>query len=479
MPTSGRDAYLRSLPASSLAELDALLADVAAMVPRGAVRRLWHLPPDAHEVIVAGPAETGKTYGCLQWLHEQLLAHPRADAIMVRRQYTDMAGSCVKTYTEKVLRWPDFPTGASPEGVTVFGGNLPKWFQYPNGSRLSLVGMDNPGDALSSERDYIYANQAEELAARDWQVLLTRATGRAGHVPAPRVLGDANPGPPGHWILRRAAAGRLLRLDSRHQDNPALFDDAGNLTAQGRRTMGILDGLEGVERDRLRDGLWVAAEGTVYTLLPEHLGDNLYQRGKPVELAIDPNNGAGPYATLVIQPSLERVCVVDEYYVVGGTDEGLAEWLVDRGYAVQTTAGVVDAGAIRAAVCDPAKPETVNRLTCLIRGLHVPEYPGRKEIAANINAVRALMRVDPALHRAQLVVDRERCLYTIEEFGQYVWARPPASDPERNVPQQPADKWNHCMDGLGYWTIVRRPVASARPAGLAVVRQPESPWYVR
>jgi hypothetical protein len=316
------------------------------------------------------------------------------------------------------------------------------------------------------------------LAARDWQVLLTRATGRAGHVPAPRVLGDANPGPPGHWILRRAAAGRLLKLDSAHRDNPALYTDDGELTEQGRRTMAILDGLEGVERDRLRDGLWVAAEGTVYTLLPEHLGDHLYQRGKPVELAIDPNNGAGPYATLVIQPSLEHVCVVDEYYAVGGTDEGLAEWLVERGYAAQTTGGVVEAGAIRAAVCDPAKPETINRLRRLIRGLWFAEYPGKKEIAANTNAVRALMRVDPALHRAQLVVDRERCPYTIEEFGQYVWARPPASDPERNVPQQPADKWNHCMDGLGYWAIVRRPVASARPVGLAVVRQPAPPWYL-
>jgi hypothetical protein len=445
---------------------------------RGAARQLWLLPADAHEVVLAGPAETGKTYGCLTWLHEALRDHHKAQGIMLRRQYSDLIGSALQTYTEQVLEWPGFPAGSSPEGVTVYGGHKPQWFDYPNGARLWLAGMDNPGDALSSERDYIYANQAEELAARDWQVLLTRATGRAGHVPYPRVLGDANPGPPGHWILRRAALGRLVKLDSHHEDNPALYDESGRLTEQGRRTMAILDGLEGVERDRLRDGLWVAAEGTVYTLLPEHLGDNLYQRGKPVELAIDPNNGAGPYAGLVLQTSLEHVCVVDEYYAVGGTDEGFAEWLVERGYATQTGPSEIDAGAIVEAISDQAKPETINRLRRLIRRLNIRAQEGRKDRTAQINAVRGLLRVDPVRKRATLVVDRDRCPYTVAEFGEYVWKKAPANDPERNIPPEPEDKHDHCMNALQYWTIVRRPVASARPAGLAVVRQPDPPWYV-
>src|SRR5207237_829593 len=106
-----------------------------------------------------------------------------------------------------------------------------------------LVGLDNPGDVLSSEHDYIYVNQAEELARTEWETLLTRATGRAGNVPRPLVFGDANPGPPSHWILQRERAGRLIKLDTTHRDNPTLYDEDGNLTEQGERTMRVLDSL--------------------------------------------------------------------------------------------------------------------------------------------------------------------------------------------------------------------------------------------
>ena len=396
---------------------------------------------------------------------------------MLRQRYNDLLGSAMQTYTDKVLGWADFPRGASPEGVTVYGGNQAQWFDYPNGARLWLAGMDNPGDALSSERDYIYANQAEELAHRAWQTLLTRATGRAGHTPYPRVLGDANPGPPSHWILAREAAGHLVKLDSAHRDNPALYDDDGRLTAQGERTMKVLDSLEGVERDRLRDGQWVSAEGTVYQLQSAHLGDGLYVAGQPVELGIDPNNGAGPYACVVLQPSLTRVCQVDEFYRVGGSDEDLAEWLVSRGYATQTAGGVISPGAIATVVVDPAKPETADRLRRVIPGLHIRRYERKKDITAQINAVRAMLRVDPATHRSLYVVDRARCPMTVQEFGEYVWRKAPPSSPERNIPQEPEDAHNHCMDALAYWTVVRRPVAAEQTITLPpATRRPAYGW---
>lgn len=255
------------MPDSYLLTVNALLAGGSTMRPRGAVARLWDEALDQqHEIMVAGPAETGKTYGCSQWLHEKLLAHPRAQAVMVRRQYTDLIGTAVQTYVNRVLGWESYPKRASPDGVTVYGGQKPQWFDYPNGSRLWLAGMDNPGDALSSERDYIYAPQAEELTLNDWEIMLTRATGRAGNVPFPRVFGDCNPGPPSHWILGRSRGddAPLLLLHSRHRDNPALYDDAGQLTEQGERTMRVLDNLTGERRQRLRDGLWVAAEGAYY-----------------------------------------------------------------------------------------------------------------------------------------------------------------------------------------------------------------------
>jgi hypothetical protein len=89
----------------------------------------------------------------------------------------------------------------------------------------------------------------------------TRVTGRGAVMPYTRIFGDANPGPPNHWIIQHRRG--LLLLESRHEDNPTLYDDAGGSPA-GQKTLAILDALTGVRKERLRFGRWVQAEGVVY-----------------------------------------------------------------------------------------------------------------------------------------------------------------------------------------------------------------------
>jgi hypothetical protein len=219
--------------------------------PRGAALELWRSRD--FETLISGPAETGKTWSCLQYVDALLWKYPGAQAVMARKTYSSLVGSAVRTF----LR-------IKHESVKPFGGEKPEWFQYPNGSRLWVAGLDNPGKALSSERDLIYVNQAEEISVNDWETLMTRATGRGAVMPYTRMIGDCNPGPPTHWIKAREAEGKLRLLYSRHEDNPTLFDEAGEITAQGRRSLAILDALSGVRLQRLRFGRWVQAEGAVY-----------------------------------------------------------------------------------------------------------------------------------------------------------------------------------------------------------------------
>lgn len=221
--------------------------------PRGAAKTLWQSRD--FETVIAGPAETGKTWGCLQYGDALLWKYPGAQGVIARKEYSTLIGSAVRTY--KRILGPKSP-------VLPYGGEQPQWFDYPNGSRMWLAGLDRPGKALSSERDFIYVNQVEETALEDWETLTTRATGRGAVMPYTRVFGDANPGVPNHWIIQRSRAGRLRLLESRHIDNPTLYTDAGELTEQGRRTMDVLDALTGVRRLRLRDGKWAQVEGAVY-----------------------------------------------------------------------------------------------------------------------------------------------------------------------------------------------------------------------
>jgi phage terminase large subunit len=210
-----------------------------------------------HEVMLEGPSETGKTISSLQKLHLTCCLHANTQAAIIRKTYASITGSVLQTYEKKVIGG----------GVKKFGGDHPEWFDYPNGSRVWIIGLDNPTRTLSSERDMIYVNQAEELILAEWEYLLTRTTGRAGNIPHPQLIGDCNPGAPSHWIRSRKS---LRRFQSRHEDNPTLFDPlTGEITEQGKRSLSILDNLSGARKQRLRFGLWAQEEGAIYDIYDE------------------------------------------------------------------------------------------------------------------------------------------------------------------------------------------------------------------
>jgi phage terminase large subunit len=238
-------------------------SDIDAYQPHGAAADLWLCK--AHQVIISGPAETGKTRAALEKLNALLWKYKGAQAVMIRKRYTDMPGSCIQTWEKKVLG--DSLGDNGP--ITKFGGEKPQFYDYPHGSRLWVGGLDNPGKTLSSERDFAYINQTEELTLDDWETLTTRVTGRAGNAPYAQVFGDCNPGGRNHWILEREREGKLKLFHSRHEENPVLFDpETGAITEQGKRSMAVLDALSGVRFSRLRKGVWVSAEGQIYEYDP-------------------------------------------------------------------------------------------------------------------------------------------------------------------------------------------------------------------
>jgi hypothetical protein len=176
---------------------------------RGAAEQAQRIT--AHEWMLAGPAETGKTVAGLWRLDDELSKTRKAQASLVRKVAADIGPTVLATYRKVVER--------SGSGAIPFGGSKPEWYDYPNGARLYIGGMDRPGKTLSGERDFIYVNQAEELHVEDWETLTTRATGRGAVTKTPMIFGDCNPAAPGHWIINRPT---LNVLYSRHEDNPTL-----------------------------------------------------------------------------------------------------------------------------------------------------------------------------------------------------------------------------------------------------------------
>lgn len=214
------------------------------------------------EFILHGPAETGKTWAAL-WRFDSLMrANPGEQGILARKIQSTLWGTVLVTWR----RIQELRAALGEKPAKPYGGEKPEFYDYDNGARVWVGGMDNPQKILSGERGAIYLNQAEEFELKDWETLLTRCTGRGSKMKPPFLFGDANPGPEDHWILKRK---EIQMFQSRHVDNPSLYDDDGNATEQGKRTIATLQSLTGIRRARLYEGKWVGAEGLFFEVWDE------------------------------------------------------------------------------------------------------------------------------------------------------------------------------------------------------------------
>lgn len=226
--------------------------------PRGGCLQLMEARHD--EVLVSGPAGTGKSRGCLEKMHLLALLNPEFKGLIVRKTQVSMTSTALVTYRQHVA-----PEAVANRTVRWFGGSgqKPAAYQYSNGSELVVGGVDKPTKIMSSEYDCIYVQEAIELTEDDWESLTTRL--RNGKVSFQQLLADTNPSTPTHWLKQRCNEGRTHIIESRHEDNPTLVNVDGSYTERGGRYMSILDALTGPRKARLRHGLWVAAEGAIFS----------------------------------------------------------------------------------------------------------------------------------------------------------------------------------------------------------------------
>lgn len=397
-----------------------------------------------HEVILAGPYETGKTLTVLHRVNALCCKHDGLRVLMVRKTYRSLVESVCVTFEDKVLAMRPGSDGAP---VKKHGGSHPTGYSYPNGSRIVLGGMDNPSKLLSSEWDVIYVNQAEELTLDEWGALTGRATGRAENMPYAQVIGDANPGPPTHWILHRPS---LRVIESRHEDNPTLFDHAsGTWTERGLVTLAVLDALPGVRRARGRYGKWVAAEGQVYEDFDRavHLVDRFdVPESWPRLWAID-FGYTNPFVWQEWARDPDgRLYLVREIYRARRLVEDHA-----RDIKQLTAKGPRPV----AVICDH---DAEDRAT-FERHAGIRTVPAYKAVSPGIEAVQARLRPagderprlfimrDTLLEQDEALADEHKPTCTLDEVDVYVW--PKAVD-GRPIKEAPIKDNDHGMDPLRY-----------------------------
>lgn len=412
----------------------------------GGAREFWSCRN--HETILSGSYEGGKTLAGLTKLHALLCKYAGSRALLVRKTYASLVHSALVTFEQKVL---PFPPDHPESGVAKFGGEKPEFYDYVNGSRLVCSGFDNAAKALSAEYDFVYVNQAEELSLDQWEMLVGRATGRAGNAPYPLVMGDCNPGASTHWILKRPT---LKLIEQKLENNPSLFDqETGKPTEQGIRTLAVLDSLTGIRYKRGRLGLWVSAEGQVYEEFDPsiHILEKLPEEFKRYIAGVDWGY-TNPGVILVFGVDGDgRLYLVEEVYrtreIVAGVDGKDGYWVsearrIHRQYHCPF-------------VCDPSEPAYIETF----RRAGIPARPAKNDIAPGIQAVKTRLQIAPDgkprlmfskyanKNIDQSLVAEHKSTGIFDEMSAYIY---PKSSDGRPIKELPEDHDNHAMDVCRY-----------------------------
>jgi hypothetical protein len=447
--------------------------------PRGASREL--IDSTLTELIISGPAGTGKTRSGLEKVHHVAREYPGARILIVRKTRASLTETAMVTYERDVLGYANPIVANGPRR------NFRQNYTYPNQSEVVVGGMDKPGKVLSSEYDLVYVPQAEEIYEDDWETLVTRL--RSTATPFQQIIGDCNPMGPSHWIMQRSIQGHLKLLQSHHQDNPLLWDEAkGDWTPFGREYMAKLDLLTGTRRERLLEGKWVQAAGLVYVDFDlANITDDEPDLTAPFELGID-DGYIDPRAILFIQRTPSKILVFDEIYhshhlaetcvkeiltkcvALAGreTPEGWGGWGLEA--AAQWCRGKDEAtGRQRVAMPEIAmvSPEA-KELQGRLRMADIPARKAVNDILPGIDAVRATILDGNGVRTLQV---NRRCKNLIREFTEgYLY---PEGSSRKNS-EVPIDKENHACLVAG--TLIEtkegpKPIERMTPGEWVMTRQ--------
>jgi phage terminase large subunit len=424
----------------------AIHEDASAPKLSGGAAAFWKYK--GQEAILSGPYDTGKTYAAILKLHALLVKYAGSRAFITRQTYKSLLSTAIVTYENKVLPiHPDSPH--SP--IRKYGKSKPEFYDYPNGSNLLVVGMDNPDKILSGEFDYGYVNQTEEISLDAWEKLVGRCSGRAGNAPYTQVMADCNPSHPQHWILHREP---LEIFEQLHRHNPSIYDPVtGELTASGVKRMTVLKSLTGIRYKRGYLGLWVATEGVVYEY----------------------NSAVHKIARADVPEIVSWYGAADFGYTnpfvfqLWGVDHDGRLYLYNEIYMTKRTINahvphirqMIEGKRLTAIVADH---DAEDRATLHEHGLHT--VAAKKDISVGIQAVQERLKVQ-ADGKPRLYVVEDACtdydheLYreypgdlhpccTEHEFPMYAWHESKDGKADKEVP---IDLHNHGLDGTRYMVM--------------------------
>ena len=327
-----------------------------------------------------------------------------------------------------------------------------------------------------------------EIEESEWEDLTSRL--RNGVLPFQMMIGDTNPDGPTHWIQQRSRLGKLRLIESRHEDNPVLYDERrGEMTKAGVVYIGRLDNLTGVRKKRLRDGLWVGAEGMVYDLYDPHVHEIPPREIPPswTRYGVLDFGFTNPFACLwVAEDEDGRAYVYRQVYGVQrlvrdwahlihdvSVGEKIRLWITD--HDLEARAEFEEHAGHSAADCGTDTSP------------YVGTVPARKDVMLGIQRVserlkragdgkpRLFILKDSLVDPDPLLVERKEPLCLQDEFPRYTWATARSMTAGTVTLEEPVKRFDHALDAVRYVVMELDGLGAEIPAVRPVVRGNPAP----
>lgn len=390
----------------------------------------WQIPvwrDKARILLLDGPAGTGKSHLAAHKIDAYLRKYPGAMGLVVRKTRESMTNSTLIFLEHRVIT-----SGARLR-------RQEKRFEYDNGSMLAYGGMKDDSQresirsiGLDGGLDIVWMEEAHLFSERDFEELLPRMRGRAASWR--QIILTTNPDSDQHWIYQRLIkSGGAKRYVAKTADNVHNPDDYGD----------VLDSLTGVRRQRLRDGLWVTAEGVIYGdyrsevhLIEPFAIPKDWRRIRSIDFGY--NN---PFVCQWWAIDGDgRMYLYRELY---GTQKLVSDW-------AQEINRLSEGEHIEFTVADH---DAEDRATLKREGIST--MAAQKDVSLGIQRVQERMRVDetdkPAIffmndalvYEDEALRDQLKPVSTISEITSYVWQ----DGKKRDIPTKEDD---HGMDAMRY-----------------------------
>lgn len=396
------------------------------------------------EVVLEGPAGTGKSRALLEKGYICVQKYPGARILLTRKTRESMSESVLVTFERHVL----------PEGDPLLdGASRASRSIYPlaNGSEIIVAGLlsngrDQKAKIMSTEYDMILIFEATELSEHEFEQLTTRL--RNGVMPYQQLIADCNPDIPLHWLHQRTDRGAAQIHFSRHEDNPALFDaQRGTWTPRGAAYIATLDRLTGVRYARLRLGKRAIAEGGVYNYdRAVHRIDEMprgWEAWRKIR-AID-FGYTNPFVCQwwAIDPD-GRMYLYREIYMSGRTVKRHAEQINELSEGEKYEATVADHDAEDRATLEENGITTTAAIKAISRGIQKVQ---ERLANAGDGKPRIYVLAGATVETDEHMAEAKKPVSTDQEFDGYVYPKGVDNKPNKEAP---VDLDNHGMDTMRY-----------------------------